>query len=160
MGSATNELPYKIQVLNKNQMKIELFPVDGRICNQEGVICDGIPFYNIPIHAIADGTGDVSIDLNYLDTAVNCGYNESFIIGKYTEWITSAGDADDDGVLSASDAAMVMQKVLNSSFVLPTEGALLEVCDVDGDGVLTASDAAMIIQKVLNNSFVFEVEKQ
>lgn len=159
MGSITDELPYKVQVLNKNQMKVELFPISERACNEPGQICAGIPFYNIPINAIADGTGDVTIDLDYLDTAVNCGYGESFTIGKYTEWITAVGDADDDGEFGASDAAMVMQKVLNSSFVLPTEGSLMEICDVDGDGILTATDASMIMQKVLNSSFVFEVEK-
>lgn len=64
--------------------------------------------------------------------------------GKY-------GDVDGDGVISANDSAMLLQKTLKSTFNLDVDEAY---ADVDGDGAVTANDALLVMQKVLNSSFV------
>lgn len=74
------------------------------------------------------------------------------------------GDADDDGILTASDAAAVLQKVLDNNFKIPCEESHPDdykaICDVDSNHILTASDSACILQKVLNSSFIMPCEKQ
>ncbi|MCD8089574.1 MAG: hypothetical protein LUD81_02950 [Clostridiales bacterium] len=66
------------------------------------------------------------------------------------------GDADLNGVLTANDPAVVLNGVLDSSFVIKAE---FELTDVDGDGELTAADAAQILSKVLNSAYSFTVEE-
>jgi hypothetical protein len=71
------------------------------------------------------------------------------------------GDADNDGILTASDAAYVLQRVLNSNSELPIANATenwMRYTDVDADNILTASDAAYILQKVLNGNSEFPIE--
>ena len=70
------------------------------------------------------------------------------------------GDADGDNVLTASDAALVLQKTLTPHIDLPLKNITddwLEYVDVDGDKVITASDAVMILQKTLTPSAGFPV---
>lgn len=71
------------------------------------------------------------------------------------------GDADADKTLTASDAAAVLQKVLNENTSLPIEASVsnfMTIVDVDADSSLTAADAAVIMQKVLNEGFVMPIE--
>ena len=71
------------------------------------------------------------------------------------------GDADADGLLTASDATMVMQKVLDGRVTMPVEMAAadwMSVVDADADGTLTASDATLIMQKVLDNRVIMPIE--
>ena len=71
------------------------------------------------------------------------------------------GDADADGLLTASDATMVMQKVLDGRVTMPVETAAadwMSVVDADADGTLTASDATLIMQKVLDNRVIMPIE--
>ena len=71
------------------------------------------------------------------------------------------GDANGDGKVQADDAAMVLQKALNSSYKMEIEDKTdeyLTVVDVDGDSKITAADAAAIMQKVLNGNFKFKAE--
>ena len=73
------------------------------------------------------------------------------------------GDADCDNSVTASDAALVLQKTLTENTVLPIENKTenwLGFVDVDSDNKLTASDAAMILQKTLNESLVMPSEKE
>ncbi|MDO4302061.1 MAG: cyclophilin-like fold protein [Clostridia bacterium] len=73
------------------------------------------------------------------------------------------GDADGNGVLTASDAALILQKVLISSYSIPIENMLenyMSIIDVDGDGVLTSSDCAMVLQKVLDNGYTMPCESE
>ncbi len=65
------------------------------------------------------------------------------------------GDANQDGTVDASDAAIILQMVLNASY---TTGVDLDIIDVDGSGSLEASDAAYVLQKVLNSDYDFPVE--
>ena len=68
------------------------------------------------------------------------------------------GDADSDGVLTASDASKVMQYVLNRNSVNMSEEQL-KCAKVSGNNILTANDAALIMQKVLNSSYILPAEK-
>lgn len=67
------------------------------------------------------------------------------------------GDADNDGIVTASDAAICLAKVLNSDYSISTPN-FDTVVNVDGDSSLTASDAAIILAKVLNSDYKFAVE--
>lgn len=64
------------------------------------------------------------------------------------------GDVSGDGTVSAHDAALVVQRVVNSSLALarPFAG------DVTGNGSLSAYDAALILRKVTNPGYRFPVE--
>lgn len=71
------------------------------------------------------------------------------------------GDADNDGALTANDSSVVLQKVLNNSYIMPIENVsddYIKYLDVDCSNDLSASDAAYILQKVLNNGFILPVE--
>lgn len=63
------------------------------------------------------------------------------------------GDANNDGRITANDAAIVLQYALNG--LIPDE--LVRVCDVDGNGTITANDAACIQQKSLDASYDFPI---
>ncbi|MBQ9603926.1 MAG: hypothetical protein IJR45_00785, partial [Firmicutes bacterium] len=73
------------------------------------------------------------------------------------------GDANADGKLLAEDAAFILQKVLNNSFVLEIEkrtSNFKHYIDVDADGAINASDAVEVLQKVLNNSYRMTIERR
>lgn len=64
------------------------------------------------------------------------------------------GDVNCDGRINSTDCAIILQKVLDSSYIMPIENVTTDyiaIADMDGDGVLTASDAAIVMQKILNN---------
>lgn len=76
------------------------------------------------------------------------------------EWIY--GDVDKDGVITASDAAVVLQYVLNSASIggiAEDMEDFLKRADVTGEGIITSEQASYIYQKVLNSSFKFPVEE-
>ena len=69
-------------------------------------------------------------------------------------------DVNLDRLLTSQDAALLLQKTLNSSFKMKIERYAknhIKYCDVTGDGISTAADAAEVLQKVLNNSYQFPV---
>lgn len=73
------------------------------------------------------------------------------------------GDVDGKKGITVNDAALVLQKVLNSSYKLPIEEEItdyMKYADVDGDRKLTAIDAAIIFQKALDFKFVMPVESK
>jgi pectate lyase len=75
------------------------------------------------------------------------------------------GDASGDGSLTANDAAVILQKVLDSKFVMGIEEKVTDeatvktIVDVDGNGTITSNDAAVVLQKVLDNSYTMPCEK-
>lgn len=71
------------------------------------------------------------------------------------------GDADGDGVLTAGDSAIILQKALNDSYKMGIEDIIenyMSVVDVNVDDKITAIDSAVILQKVLNGGYVMPVE--
>ncbi len=72
------------------------------------------------------------------------------------------GSANAESKLTASDAALILQKVLNDGFKMPIEyrtSNYQKYIDVDNDGMITASDALLVLQKVLDENVKFPVEK-
>ncbi len=71
------------------------------------------------------------------------------------------GDADADKQITATDASLVMQKVLIEDAVLPIQSTSpnwMKYLDVDADNNLTADDAVKILQKSLLEEYVFPAE--
>jgi hypothetical protein len=87
LGTSSVYLPYKIVNVSKREIEVQLFPVDAADCDSSSnrISYDKV-YYYIPIHAIADGTGDVKITIDD---------NESNITGGGT--YTIATSSDDDG---------------------------------------------------------------
>lgn len=66
------------------------------------------------------------------------------------------GDAYADGVLSANDSAVILQKVLNGSYRPDAESWFhnpIYIMDVDNDNAITASDSAAVLQRVLTERY-------
>ena len=81
--------------------------------------------------------------------------------GRQTDEIIY-GDADNDGEITELDAATVLSKALDSTFVMPIENKTdrwLIYTDVDDDGKITADDAAMIMRKVSYDIFEFPAQR-
>jgi len=86
---------------------------------------------------------------------------EDSVIGEYAKSVgvpyldRKIGDANDDGELTAADSAVILQKVLNSSYEAPIEKrtSFYKIyLDTNGDRDITAGDSALVMQKVLNPS--------
>jgi pectin methylesterase-like acyl-CoA thioesterase/lysophospholipase L1-like esterase len=64
--------------------------------------------------------------------------------------VAATGDTDGDGIISADDAAVILQYVLDAGFDGVEKFDLsIETADMDGDGILTANDSAILLEKVL-----------
>lgn len=87
LGTASLELPYRIVNVSKREIEVELFPIDEKDCDKSSnSVAYEKPYYYIPIHALADGTGDVTITIDDNETNISGG-------GTYT----IATSSDDDG---------------------------------------------------------------
>lgn len=69
------------------------------------------------------------------------------------------GDVNDDGTLTAMDAAIVLQYALTGSAEILSGDNLIKA-ELDGNGTITANDSACIIAKSLDSSYVFPVEAE
>lgn len=78
--------------------------------------------------------------------------------GVSTNAAVKYGDVNLDGVVTASDASVVLQYVLNQDSIEFTADQMA-AAGVLGGTTLTSSDAATILSKVLNNDFKFAVEE-
>lgn len=65
------------------------------------------------------------------------------------------GDVNDDGIITAADAALVLRALVGLSELTP-RGAVN--ADVDGDGTVTAADAAAILRYVVGLIDLFPVQ--
>ena len=133
--SSENQSTISIKSDNAEEMQIKLI-ADNEIKDSD-VVLNGNDI------AISEESGNLIIDTN---TELN---NYVF------------GDADGDNVITASDAAFVLQKTLVSTFELPIEKKTedwLKYTDVDCDNFVTASDAAFILQKTLVSTFELPAE--
>lgn len=71
------------------------------------------------------------------------------------------GDADSDNILTASDAALILKKVLMRDYPLAIENKIdnyMKFLDVDKDNILTAVDCAIVLQKALNSDYKMPCE--
>lgn len=81
---------------------------------------------------------------------------------KVNTFAANFGDANDDGILTAYDAAILLQKVLDNSYKVPLEESnsdYIYYMDVNDDDMLTSSDCSFILQKVLNAAYVLPCEQ-
>lgn len=119
--------------------------------------------YKIGEASPAVNNGDGSIDCGKYDLDNNSRVVNTVDIGAYeyqgedTPVIKDPdrliGDADNSGLLTANDAANILKKVLDSSFVTELEKVILNgeiYLDVNEDNKITADDAAMVLSMVLN----------
>lgn len=101
---------------------------------------------------------DVTIADGFASVAFEGGSSVDPTPGTYTH---VAGDFDNNGSVTASDAALVIKDTLLPSADRPTnsDADLKVIADVNGDGNVTAQDAAEIIKKTLSpgGSYVFKV---
>lgn len=128
---------------------------------------------SLKFKVIGEGDSKVSLDVT---SASAEGFNakpdepkvvsnvlSSEIVVDSLRSIVFPGNANLDETISANDAAITLQKALNSSFVTPIDEVLpnyyLNICDVNGDGLLSANDAAYILQKSLDWSCKFPIEE-
>ena len=103
--------------------------------------------------------GEELYEYNNADTAV-IEYEE---ISGGDETAYVYGDADADGLITATDASLVLQKTLIDKTVLPIQKKTddwMKYINVDGDAGITASDAALILQKTLTDKVRFPAENQ
>lgn len=66
------------------------------------------------------------------------------------------GDADGSGALSANDAAVILNAVLQGTDA--SEEDIINNYDVDFSGIITSNDGANVLYKVLNNAYTLPVE--
>jgi hypothetical protein len=71
------------------------------------------------------------------------------------------GDANADGVVTAGDAAMVIQRIVDDEFEMPICSKTEDwekYLDVDASGRLTSNDAAYILKKFVEQGIKFPAE--
>lgn len=89
------------------------------------------------------------------------GYVNSPLFDLHPQWYykfvaldenIQQGDINCDGVVDASDSALLLQKVLVNSIIVKADYLTNKdyVMDLSGDGSITAKDSTFILQKVLN----------
>jgi hypothetical protein len=104
-------------------------------------------------YAVATERSDSGVYVDNLKyVSLDDGYGE-------TEYLY--GDADNNGILTANDAAVVLQKSLDGSYIPDLENVCddyMKYLDVDCDGILTANDASVILQKTLDGSYIMPIE--
>lgn len=74
----------------------------------------------------------------------------------------SFGDSDNDGKITINDCSILLQKILNNSYILPIEkmkGNYTDYLDVDLDNKLSSVDVSMILQKALDGNFIMPIER-
>lgn len=69
---------------------------------------------------------------------------------------TLYGDADGSGIITANDAAVILNAVRMGTEA--SEEDIINNYDVDFSGILTANDASTVLYKVLNNDYALPVE--
>lgn len=126
--------------------------------NQYGYFADKI---------VVSVAGTSSVDINGKTLLSGCTAsplkdNLANSLPVNSEKIYVYGDADGDSIVSATDSAVVLQKVLNDSYTVPLAektADYFKYIDVNCSDKLEAADSAIILQKVLNNSFIMDCEK-
>lgn len=86
----------------------------------------------------------------------NCSLKQ-FIVEPPVQSDVLYGDVNEDGIVAASDASVVLQYVLSPEGVTLSENGL-KAADVYGEGTVLAKSAAAILTKALNSDYVFPVQ--
>ena len=85
---------------------------------------------------VPKGSKQAYIDADY--------WNEFKEIREIGDAVTQ-GDVNDDGLVTAQDASLVLQAVAGKIVLSPSQ---ISIADVNGDTSITAQDASLILQKV------------
>ena len=128
------------------------------------------PYYNngyYPNKIVVSVAKTTSTDINgkTLASGNSCSPesdNLAYSLPVNSEEVFLYGDATADNSLTATDAAMVLQKVLTDSYSMAIEektADYLKYIDVDLSGIIEAADAAIILQKVNNDAYTMPVEQ-
>jgi hypothetical protein len=125
-------------------------------CSFVFACADSIPsvdtLVTFTFQATSVGKAYISLDSNSVISDVNLLSVEYSITGDKVAYIGMfVGDVDKDSILTANDAAAVLQYVLDSDFDV-AGNYNFTVGDVDKDGLESANDAACILQTVLGTS--------
>ena len=85
----------------------------------------------------------------------------SLLLMQFTGGVYAAdgvmyGDADGSGIITANDAAVILNAVRMGTEA--SEEDIINNYDVDFSGILTANDASTVLYKVLNNDYALPVE--
>lgn len=90
-------------------------------------------------------------DVDLTNVAITQNYTVS---SSYALW----GDANLDGVLTVSDATVMLNHIVGSSGAALT-GIALALSDVNGDGSITVVDVTLLLQRVVGTITSFPVEE-
>lgn len=94
MGVNSNEIPYSIEINSKREIQVSLFPIPSEAADQTDVISAGKPYYNIPIQAVADGTGDVKITIDDNGSSITGGSTYTIATSSNSSGSTTTTVAD------------------------------------------------------------------
>jgi hypothetical protein len=116
-------------------------------------------YYPNRIVVSVSGTKSKDVNGKTLTSAFSISPTEDNIADSLPDAVDEIlyGDADNNGVLEANDAAFLLEYTLNGSLYNADE-EWIKKCDVDGKTGLTANDASYILQKTLDKSFKFDVK--
>ena len=93
LGNVGCELPYKVEYINENRLRVYLFPIDKEDCDKStNRVAYEKPYYLIPIYAIA---GNDNVKLSVDNQGTNLPYNFSSYIAKVkggSEFVQKFGD--------------------------------------------------------------------
>ena len=94
LGVNSNELPYSIDINSKREIQVSLFPIPAEAANETNVISTGKPYYNIPIQAVADGTGDIKITIDDNGSSITGGSTYTVATSSNSSGSTTTTVAD------------------------------------------------------------------
>ena len=119
--------------------------------------------------AIGDIQNGTVVDIAFTTNILGNESSMSYVFGSKTidldaetvsgsitfRWLL--GDANDDGKITAADAALILRSIVGLDELTP-QGAIN--ADVDGDGEITAKDAATILRYIVKLIDVFPAEEE
>jgi hypothetical protein len=106
-------------------------------------------------------------DMNYYGFSFGYGstnyYDNLKLVDLSEEPIYLEGDCDNNGIVTANDAAQCLTRVLDADTPTVMETLFgddaMKYIDMDGSGGLTSNDAAMILAKALDNAVATVADK-
>ncbi len=133
LGNSTNKIPYKVVSVTKDEMTVELFPIDKEDCGVRGGVSYEIPAYNIPIHAIAKQAGTAMVTVSDSTGSINKQFALADITaaGNTYRWYSlSQGDKVKSGDKIRFDSQQYIVPAIN--FYTP-DGKFVKTVKANGD---------------------------